>query len=49
MTHLVTDFGTNIEVTKAQNAYFDPKLLDKGYYLMDEGGRKEGEKPTYKR
>jgi hypothetical protein len=49
MTHLVTDFGTNIEVTKAQNAYFDPKLLDKGYYLMDEGGRKEGETPTYKR
>jgi hypothetical protein len=49
MTHLVTDFGTSIEVTKAQNAYFDPKLLDRGYYLMDEGGRKEGEKPTYKR
>jgi hypothetical protein len=49
MTHLVTDFGTNIEVTKAQNAYFDPKLLDQGYYLIDEGGRKEGEKATYKR
>jgi catechol 2,3-dioxygenase-like lactoylglutathione lyase family enzyme len=49
MTHLVTDFGTNIEVTKAQNGYFDPKLVDQGYYLMDEGGRKEGEKPTYKR
>jgi hypothetical protein len=49
MVRLVTDFGTNIEVTKAQGGYFDTKLLDKGYYLVDEGGKKEGETPTYKR
>ena len=49
MIRLATDFGTNIEVTKAQAAYFDPQLLDKGYYTFDEGGKKEGEKPTYAR
>jgi len=49
MIRLVTDFGTNIEITKAQGGYFDTKLLDKGYYLVDEGGKHEGETPTYKR
>ena len=29
--------------------YFDTKLLDAGYYQVDEGGKKEGETPTYKR
>ena len=49
MIRMETEFGTNIEITKAQNAYFDPKLLDKGYYEFDEGGKREGETPTYKR
>jgi catechol 2,3-dioxygenase-like lactoylglutathione lyase family enzyme len=49
MIRVVTDFGTNIEVTKAQGGYFDTKLLDQGYYQVDEGGKKEGENPTYKR
>jgi hypothetical protein len=49
MIRLVTDFGTNIEVTKAQGGYFDTKLLDRGYYDVDEGGKHEGETPTYKR
>jgi hypothetical protein len=49
MIRIVTDFGTNIEVTKAQGGYFDTKLLDAGYYQVDEGGKKEGETPTYKR
>ena len=49
MIRIVTDFGTNIEVTKAQGGYFDTKLLDEGYYQVDEGGKKQGETPTYKR
>jgi len=49
MIRLVTDFGTNIEITKAQGGYFDTKLLDSGYYQVDEGGKKQGETPTYKR
>ena len=49
MIRIVTDFGTNIEITKAQGGYFDTKLLDQGYYQVDEGGKKEGETPTYKR
>jgi len=49
MIRLVTDFGTSIEITKAQGGYFDTKLLDPAYYQVDEGGRHEGETPTYKR
>jgi hypothetical protein len=30
MIRMVTDFGTNIEITKAQGGYFDTKLLDAG-------------------
>jgi catechol 2,3-dioxygenase-like lactoylglutathione lyase family enzyme len=49
MIRIVTEFGTNIEVTKAQGGYFDTKLLDAGYYQVDEGGKKQGGNPTYKR
>ena len=46
MIRLLDGFGTVVEVTKAQGGYFDPKSLDKSFYLFDEGGRKEGETPT---
>jgi hypothetical protein len=46
MTRLLDGFGTVIEVTKAQGGYFDTKLLDKTFYEVDEGGKKEGETPT---
>ena len=46
MTRLLDGFGTVIEVTKAQGAYYDLKALDKTFYEVDEGGKKEGETPT---
>jgi len=46
MIRLLDGFGAVVEVTKSQGGYFDIKLLDKSFYLVDEGGRKEGETPT---
>jgi hypothetical protein len=46
MIRVLDGFGTVVEVTKAQGAYFDLKLLDAAFYRVDEGGRKEGETPT---
>jgi hypothetical protein len=43
MARVIDGFGTAIEITKAQGGYFDAKLLDKSWYEVDVGGKKEGE------
>jgi hypothetical protein len=43
MIQIVDGFGTHVEITKAQGGYFDTKLLDKSWYEVDVGGKKEGE------
>ena len=46
MTRMTDGFGLAIEITKAQGAYADLSQLDKSFFEVDEGGKKEGETPT---